>query len=768
MIDKTELFGYFLSEAEDHISVLDRGISELQTSADKNLIEELFRSAHTLKGSAALVKLTATSNIAHKMEDILEGLMNKTIKANSTIIEVLSFMLDGIKSLLSGISKGVDEDLEAGNHILNKAKEILTTATTQTFEADFASADNALALDSYQPAIEKTASEKTIDETLKQVRQESELFMGNFIRVDAQKVEDMLSLIGELTIKKNYILQKTKNITDISDEIFFTGRRLLMEVNDFAERYSYSLPENVKYVDPLLSEFGELEFDRYDELNLFSRKLQEITNDITESLKELRDFFEYFSSDIKDIDTMIKLLKSDLTDARMMEIGILFKRFIKPVKDIAKQHGKNVELHISGSLTKIDRVIFERLFTPLMHLIMNSIIHGIENADERTLKNKKPQGTITLSASRAGGTVIIEVIDDGRGIDTNKIFKRAVEQGLLKADDKPSKEELISLIFLPGFSTAEKVNMAAGRGIGMNAVRRMIAGINGTIEVSSDEGLGTSIRIKVPSSLAISNVILFRISSLMFAIPASFVDEITQFTDISEKGFIDHRGKNIIAKEFAEVLGLTSRHDKQPNYVIVCNISNRNVGLIVDEVIGHEETVIKPLNTFLKGLEIYSGTTISGDGSIRFVINPISIFEEQLKGLAAVQPIIEDYSGKTILIADDSISVRKYVSAYLESKNFKVYTASNGVEALNILYEKPVDMIITDLEMPVMHGYEFINRVKASDKHKNIPLIVLTSRGGQKHKRKAEESGADDYLVKPFDEESLSNILKKFFSLPFI
>lgn len=767
MIDKEELFGYFFSEAADHISILEKGISEIEISPDnKNLIEELFRSAHTLKGSAALVKLSTTSNIAHKMEDILEGLMNQTIKANKTIVEALSYMLDGIKSLLSGISKGIDENPEDGHKILNKVREILTSKTS--VEPYIANVDDLSTSTPLQQKIERVVSDSTIEHKLKQARHDSELFMGNFIRVNAQKVEDMLSLIGELTIKKNYILRKTKDIADISDEIFFTGRRLLMEVNDFAERYSYSLPENVKYVDPLLSEFGELEFDRYDELNLFSRKLQEITNDITESLRELRDFFEYFGSDIKDMDTMIKLLKSDLTDARMMEIGILFKRFVKPVKDIAKQLGKNIELNISGGLTKIDRVIFERLFNPLMHLIMNAIIHGIEKTDERLQKNKKPVGTVTLTASRAGGTVIIEVIDDGRGIDTEKIFKRAIAEGLLNKGDNPSKEELISLIYIPGFSTAERVDMSAGRGIGMNAVRRMIAGINGIIEISTDEGVGTTIRIKVPSSLAISNVILFRVSSMMFVIPASFVEEIMQFTDISEKGFIDYRGREIIAKEFSEVLGLKGSSDRQFNYVIVCNVSNKNVGLIVDEVIGHEETVIKPLNTFLNGLEIYSGTTISGDGSIRFVINPITIFEEQIRGLSPVQPVLEDYSGKTILVADDSISVRKYVSAFLESKKFKVYTASNGVEALNILYEKPVDMIITDLEMPVMHGYEFISRVKASDKLKNIPLVVLTSRGGQKHKTKAEASGADGYLIKPFDENSLTDILRKFFSISFV
>lgn len=764
MIDKSELLEYFLSEAEDHITSLEKGISELETSPDNsNHIEELFRSAHTLKGSAALVKLTITSNIAHKMEDILEGLMNQKIRANSTIVEVLSYMLDGIKSLISKTSKGLEEDLEADKKILKKVNEVLAGA--QATVSDMPNIQDRTDLKFQQTMPDKEILDRTIGEKFKRKNQDIELYMGNFIRVDAQRVEDMIGIIGELTIKKNYLLRKTNNVTDISDEIFFTGRRLLTEVNDFAERYAYSLPENVKYVDPLLSEFGELEFDRYDELNLFSRKLQEITDDVTESLKELKDFFEYFGTDIKSMDSMIKILKSNLTDTRMMDIGILFKRFVKPVKDIAKQHDKNVELLIAGGLTKIDRVIFEKLFNPLMHLIMNSISHGIEKTDDRLRKNKKPEGIITLSANRAGGAVVIEVIDDGKGIDFDKIHKKAVEQGLLSIDDMPSEEELISLIFIPGFSTLESADMAAGRGIGMSAVRRMIAGINGILQVVSKTGHGTTIRIKVPSSLAISNVILFRVGTLMFVIPTSFVEEVIQCSDIPEHGLITYRGNDIFVKEFYDVLNITAKSDKALSYVIVCNVSSKKVGLIVDEIIGHEETVIKPLNTFLDGLEIYSGTTISGDGSIRFVINPVSIFDEQAQPLTVIQTEAEEYSGKRILVVDDSISVRKYINIFLEERKFKVYTASNGVEALNILYETPIDMIITDLEMPVMHGYEFISRVKASEMLKDIPVIVLTSRGGQKHKIKAIEIGAEDYLIKPFDEHSLSKILQKFFSM---
>lgn len=785
MINKSELLEYFLSEAVDHIHILDNGFSELEESTDKAyLIEELFRVAHTLKGSAALVKLTVTSTIAHRMEDILEGLMNKRIEASNKVVELLSFMLDGIRSIITGVSKGHDEYLETEQILLRRAEEVLAEEQTTAIASDVHASEAIHSLPSSlksQEIIDSKAKAPQISdiklensviqetgEKFGKRKEDSEFFIGNFVKVDSQKIEDMLNLIGEVTIKKNYLLQKSKNIVDISDAIFFTGRRLLIEVSDFAERYSYSLPENVKYIDPLLSEFGELEFDRYDQLNLFSRKLQEITNDITESLKELNNFFEIFSDDLKSMDGMIKMLKSDLTDSRMVDIGILFHRFVKPVKDVAKKNNKKIELLISGSLTKIDRVVFERLFNPLMHLIMNAISHGIESTNERIQKNKKALGTITLSARKEGGTAVIEVTDDGSGIDTENIFKEAVKQGLLNAEDKPSKEDIIPLIFIPGFSTAETTDMAAGRGMGMSAVRRMIAGINGILEVSTEVDKGTTFRIKVPLSLAISNVLLFRSNMLEFVMPSSFIEEVLLLSDAPEKGLIDFRGRKIKAIELSNLLGIRAKSDSSEKYAIVCNVSDKKVGLIVDAVIGQEETIIKTMHGFFEGLQIYSGTTISGDGSIRFVLNPINIFEEHLQLISSAYNSLKDYAGsKKILIVDDSLSVRKYIGLSLEAKNFKVYAASNGIEALNILYETPVDMIITDLEMPIMHGYEFISRIKASDKLGSIPIVVLTSRSGEKHKEKALAMGAEDYLVKPFEEESLLSILRKHFMMSF-
>ncbi|MCX8030397.1 MAG: hybrid sensor histidine kinase/response regulator [Thermodesulfovibrionales bacterium] len=771
MINKSELLEYFLSEAEDHVNALESGIAELSNSPEKSyLIEELFRVAHTLKGSAALVKLNITSNIAHKMEDILEALMQKRIDLSSTIFKSLTEMLEGIKTILRKVSRGAEEYLESEQSLIQLADKIIKMEKTAFVDQQSLTETESKKGQSDFKESHKVVKPYLIDENREKeekIHEETDVFISSFIKLDAQRIEDMLNLIGEVTIKKNYLLQKAKNVLETSDEIFFTGRRLIREVNEFAERNAYALPENVKYIDPLLSEFGELEFDRYDQINVFSRKLQEITNDMSESLRELSTFFDLFSDNLKSMDSMLKILKANLTESRMVDIGILFQRFTKPTKEIAKKYNKKVELKITGGLTKIDRVIFERLFSPLMHLVMNAITHGIESSEERIQKNKKPIGTLSLSAHKEGGIAVIEITDDGKGIDLELIRREAMTQGLLKKDDSPSEEELIQMIFIPGFSTSEVTDISAGRGMGMSAVKRMVSGINGILEVQTIKDVGTTFKIKVPLSLAISNVLLFRSGALEFVIPSNFIEEVIHTNSIPSDDTIVYRDKKIILINLSEVLGIPTISDSQEKFIIICSVSDKKIGLIVEDVIGQEETVIKTMHGFLEGLQIYSGTTISGDGTIRFVLNPVNIFDFRLSPFKTIYQVYENPAKKTVLIVDDSVSVRKHVSSFLESKNFKVYSASNGVEGLNILYDKPIDIIITDLEMPVMHGYELINRVKSSREFKDIPIVVLTSRSGDKHREKALLFGVNDYLVKPFDEESLLNILRKYFEISY-
>ncbi|MCE5311871.1 MAG: response regulator [Nitrospiraceae bacterium] len=766
-LDRSELIEYFIAEAEDYVNTLARGIQELEFgNQDTAQIEELFRAAHTLKGAAAIVKFNTIRNISHKMEDVLEALKDREMLATQPVVGILGYMLDVVKDLIQGIAEGKPEKTEVESDLITKAEAVINEAKSAQPEPS-APQVNAAAL-----AVSAATSQVPAEENKwGKRREDSEFFTGNFIKYDVRKIEDMLNLIGEITIMKNYLIQKTKGTETIADEIFFSGRRLLKEVTNFAEKYAYSLPTNVKYIDPLLSEFGELEFDRYDELNLFSRKLQEITNDINEALATLSEFFDAFDLEVKQIGNMLTLLRYDITEMRMLEIGRLFQRFARPVKDLAAESGKVIDLKITGSDTKIDKIIFEKLFEPLMHIVRNAVAHGLETAEERISKGKSENGTLILSARRDGSSVQIEISDDGRGIDTQKLLKQAVSRNLLKADDELSEEEKLSLIFVPGLSTSATADMVSGRGMGMSAVSSKISDLSGTIEIINSEN-GTTFKIRIPSTLAITNAIVFKAGNMEFLITANIIEEVIQIdssSDIVEPdmSMINYRGKHIQSRYFSELFGVPkAADDRSIKFAIVCNISDKKVAIIVDKVIAQEETIVKPLNEFLSGLYIYSGATISGDGTVRFVVNPARIFEAQSAPVELQSfPVAKPETG-VVLVVDDSLSIRKYASSFLEQRNFTVLTASNGLEAFNILQDNDkIDLIMTDLEMPVMHGYELIGRVKESHKLRNIPIVVLTSRSADKHKDKALSAGASDFLVKPFDENTLSDILRKHFQL---
>ncbi|HSB52459.1 MAG TPA: Hpt domain-containing protein, partial [Dissulfurispiraceae bacterium] len=607
-IDGSELRDLFLLEAEEYINTLSRGISDLETAPEvEGLIEDLFRAAHTLKGAAALVKLTVISKIAHRMEDVLEEVKDKKLAVSGEVVELLLHMLDAVTGLVRDVSEGREERAEVEQQVLAKVEEHLAKEDAPAKEKEYPKVSE---------FVVSTALTTDSREVYGRRKDDYDFFSGKFVKVDVKKIDEMLNMIGEITIKKNHLLQQTKGAAEISEEIMFSGQRLNDEVGDFVDRYAYSLPAQLKYVDPVFSDFGELEFDRYDEQNLFSRKLQEMTDDLTEALKEFSQLFEVFQDDVKWLDTMVRLLRSNISETRMVEIGRLLQRFVRPVKDLARQHGKEVAFQIAGGETKIDRVIFERLFDPLMHIVRNAISHGIEKPEERVQTGKKREGLISVFTKRDGATIVIEVRDDGRGIDVQKLLFEGVKRGLYSPDSTPAREELLTLVFLPGLSTRESVDMTSGRGVGMGAVRKMVAALNGVIEIDHDTTVGTAFRIKVPSSLAITNVIVFRYGTVEFAVPISLVEEIIP-CDIVAGGIgapllVRYRERTIQAKDLSEVFEVTVSEDKPNRFVLVFSISDKKIGLIVNDILGQEETVIKPLNRFFEGLSLYSGLTISG------------------------------------------------------------------------------------------------------------------------------------------------------------
>ncbi len=887
-----ELLGFFLEEASEHLATLENGLLQLEKDPDdRSVLDELFRSAHTIKGSAALVKLTETSAVAHRLEDTLEALRDGSATSSHQKVDAMLFALDKIKELVSLAASGEDEpegvleevrnalegaDLQAparsaesagsltGDLSLTEpsdgeqagsevsvpeggypapqaelpdvhAMEPGETGPTETLpdpgfedvpeavqvaegepgavaeaypvlQEDVSEAGDDMLAEALpvaeddetellataepetgtiggQQAREEEGPDTAEEEEKARVTPDSEesfsaerrmpgrrktdinLAAGGVIKLNSLKLDGMMNVLGEITIRKNHLMNQLAFVERLREEIEFAGERLLKEVNSFSERYAYSLPEQVKFKDALLSEFMDLEFDRYDELNLFSRKLQEITNDVNEGFRSLGNFFLDVGLNATAMERMITDMKERISDARMIEAGMLFQRFTRTVRDLSRQTGKDIRFLVAGGDTPLDRVVFDGLFDPLLHIIRNAVAHGFESPEERKRAGKPATGTIRLAAKREGNTVVIDIRDDGRGIQFDKVRERAIARGLLAPGQAAGPKELLRYLFAPGFSTADSTDETSGRGVGLDVVKDRLASLNGTVSILTKKGRGTVFRLRLPLSLVIINVIHFRVANLDFVIPSNLIMEITDIVrPPEEEKKVKVREESLDAVNLHGIFGIPVDASTKTCFAIITQVSGARVALIVDEIVAQEDTVIRPFGSFLKEMRYYSGTSTSGDGRLRLVINPAWLAEcserreVDLDGDAFKEP-----EKPKLLVVDDSLSVRKIASLFLQANGFEVLTASNGMEALDVLVDQPeVRFILTDLEMPVMHGYELLAELQRRGFIGRIPVVVLTSRGGEQHKKKAFDLGASDYLVKPFEETSLIETVRKY------
>lgn len=745
LIDHTLQF--FFEEAEEHLTVLEKGLSSLEENSQPTpeTIEELFRTAHTLKGAAGLVKQDRISQIAHCLEDSLEVLHEQGQVLTVSKIGNLLGVIDYIRSVLSAVIKGQPAPTVTIDET-NPLLQSLCGGVGQNPISPEASVDT-------NASPHETVERRTPDRRLKS---------SPNVKVGTDQLELMMNLLGEITITKNHMVAQISNLQQMKQNIDFAGNRLFSEVDQFSERYSYALPGQIKYTDNLISEFQELEFDRYDELNLFTRKLDEITSDINESMATMSDFFSLFTGDIETFDSIIQQLKERISSARTVQVGDLFQRFSQTIRELSRATGKDLQLLVKGGHTQIDREIFDCLYSPLLHIIRNAASHGIEPPTERKALGKAEKGTIRLAAERRGDTVEITITDDGRGIQLDMIRDRAEAKGFLAPGADITDHDLTQMVFRPGFSTSERTDTHAGRGMGMNVVMDNLAALNGTIELASEAGRGTTVRMSLPLSLIIINVIQIRLGEQPFVIPTNLIDEILDLPASTEiPAEVEVQDKLVPVIDLNAVFGIP-RKSELIRFALVTHCAGKPVALLVEEVLSQEETILRSFGSFLKDLPHISGTSISGDGTLRLVLNPTRILPDT--------PVVQFRDGMTsvqvdsrqrVLVVDDSLSVRKHAGFILQNNGIEAVTANNGIEALEAIEQGRFDFIITDLEMPLMHGYELLGELQRRNLLKETPAAVISSRASQVHQDKARDLGACDYLVKPFDEESLMSLVRK-------
>ena len=527
---------------------------------------------------------------------------------------------------------------------------------------------------------------------------------------------------------------------------------------------------DVKRLDDLMNLIGELVLGK--------NRLLKIYDDVEERYEG-----EQFLEELNQVVSSISLVTTDLQIAvmktRMLPIGKVFNKLPRMVRDLSKELHKEIELVISGEETELDKSIVEEIGDPLVHIIRNSCDHGIETPEERVAKGKPAKGTVQLKAYNEGNHIIIEIVDDGKGLDPDMLKMKAMEKGLIseKEADQMSDKEAYMLIFKPGFSTAAKVTNVSGRGVGMDVVKSNIEKLNGIIEIDSEKGKGTTLKLKIPLTLAIIQSLLVSVQEEYYAVPLASVLETVRITP-DEIQSVEGRSVLRLRDEVLPLVHLADIFDiervfsmGEHAYVVIIGLAESKLGLIVDSLVGQEEIVIKSLGEYLKGIEGIAGATIRGDGRVTLIVDVGTLMDMAKSVKSGIQNLESSETVKeksspadyNILIVDDSKTDRTIMRKALEPLGVNITEATNGVEALNIMKDssKVFDAALVDIEMPRMDGYTLASEIRKFNKFKQLPLIAVTSRTSRSDRLRGVEVGMTEYITKPYTAEYLMNVVAR-------
>jgi chemosensory pili system protein ChpA (sensor histidine kinase/response regulator) len=795
-----EVLEFFIPEAEEHLQVVTECLLLLEANSTAEDINRLFRAMHTVKGSAAQVGLHRLSAVAHRVEDLIGELRDGHLQPNADIIDICLQSVDVLKKLLhrqwesDAEMRGVIDPLLARIEELAPEEGVGEPAEASRAVATREESPKELAAESAASAAPSGAPQV--------------LPQAKSVRISLERLDRMMNAVGELVINRTRMLGRLSELGKLVEILNFSKSRLSGKVGDFQEKHEFNrirttlMPgsqppqkdtfrghlSNMPALMPGDSlEFSDLEMDRYDDFNILSRSLTEISADITEVLTQLEGFMGRVDSDIDEFTKLAHHLQDEITAARMVPIGNLYTRLSRTVRDASKAAGKPVELLLEGAETELDNNIIQHISDPLIHLVRNAVAHGLENPSERHKAGKSEKGRVEVRAYHRGNHIFIEVEDDGRGIDYENIRLHVMASGTLSplAAAELSERELREYLFRPGFTTASSMTELAGRGVGLDVVRANVHALNGEIEVRSELGRGACFTVKVPLTLIISQALFVRCGTAVFALPLAVVEEIRRLkpAEIEDVG-----GKLLtrVRDVVTEVVRLDLQLGLPPLepvngyfHMVIVKVAGKQVGVVVEEVLGKDEIVIKNLGNYLRRVKLFPGTTIAPDGSLILLIDlnrlvsndtaernalPSSspaarVFAPGAEAVAAgnipaeaVDPVETD---RVVVVADDSISVRKFVGRMLEKAGYRVRLASDGLEASEIIAEVGCHLVITDLEMPRMNGYELLAHLRQDPMTSRIPVLVVTSRAGAKHRDRAMKEGASGFLTKPVQEDQL-------------
>ncbi len=775
-----EMIEIFGMEAEDLLTNISANLELLENAPNnREALLEIRRNAHTLKGSAGIVGLKQLSKAAHKVEDLLDFIADNNVESNRLVFDFLTSATDCFHALTAN---------ETSSDALLKLKNIY-----QTF-------DNVMALlISGESKPEETPNEQITTFAPESAAENQPQVAANqtrsVVRVSLEKLDDLVKIVSSMVINRSVFEQRLSELelqiselnnstrrlqtstskleTDFQADLvntqnsFVSSQRQMSLAGSYQESYQHGT-----FGDS--NAFDVLEFDHYTEFNQTTRELIETTADtaaIHNNLDLLKSNFETLFDGQRGL---IDEMQEKLLRLRMVKFGSLYQRLQRTVRVTADEEGKMAELFLEGEDLEVDTQILDSLIEPLLHILRNAIAHGIELPETRRLVGKNESGRIKVKAVSEGTHIVLTITDDGRGISASVLRTKAIEKGFITSEEalEMSDEDALSLIFLPGLTTAEDVNYVSGRGVGMNIVKTQIQRHQGTVLIQTEQQKGSAFTLRMPMALAVTRALLVKADKQTFAFPLRLVKHICEcpseyLSKINREKSIQLGDTVYRVVHLSEMLGLPARPSLEVENVplLLIETTEKPCALIVDQILKPEEIAIKPLGNPLKSTSELLGATILGDGSVVPVLDLMYLLTN--KTLVAKKPVIQTevkvVKQTTVLIVDDSPSVRHLTSKVIKNADWLPIVAKDGLEALEMLqnsHDLP-DVILTDVEMPKMDGYELLASLKRIDVLKDIPVVMITSRAGDKHREKAVELGVSEYLSKPFEDAFLIETIKK-------
>ncbi len=818
----------FRAEAEEHLQTISMHVAALEKAPQNlELIQAVRRATHTLKGAAGMMGFRAIADLCHISEDLLDSIMEGTTPISPAVLSLILDTAEALDILITGRDADTITDEARVNILRARYTDLLGEHTTLPPEG-LADAYIDAETDSGDDAISGTG---TVMGVVADGQVETTARGGAHgdlsVRVRLQKLDELVNLFGELLVNRSVLEERIQRLVRLVSDVGVSSNRLRDVGQKLESRFEAATLPSGRSVQAMIgegdqslalynqngngrdnnepshmAEFDELELDRYNEFHLLARGLSEGISDMTTLSTEMDAIIRECEGIFARENRLNTTFQDRLMKVRLVPLSSMTPRLYRAARAVALKQGKDFEFLLEGEETEVDRTVFEEIAGPLLHLVRNAVNHAIETPDVRMQRGKSSVGQIKLSAAYEGNQVVITVSDDGTGIDPEHVRNTALQRGLIRPDQHLTETDVLNLIFLSGFSTAEVLSEESGRGVGLDVVRDSVSRLRGTLVVDSTPGHGTSFIMKFPTSLAIQSAMMVRVAGQQFAIPTVMVESIGRLdnfkrTTIAGQPAVLVRSDVYPLSTLAHYLSLPSGIIDEKSQLLLVNAGGYRVALMVDEIKSKQDIVTKNLGPHLRHVHGIAGGTVLGNGHVVLILELTELLSQRQKvdlantaGLpmrregnaspsASVRQSIDvsvnrqstapirsqpaalpvPERGKYVLVVDDSPSVRRVVGNMLKQNQWEVQMARDGVEALEMIsYETPAAVLL-DIEMPRMDGYELIATIRSQEQYRTLPLIVLTSRAAAKHQQRAMQLGASDYVVKPYQDEELLNKL---------